>query len=290
MHRYSSAAAFRRALEDRLKRRALERGEDLGRLRRLVAFDRFLARLFSRADAPNFVVKGGFGLEIRYRMDARTTKDIDLSLPDPSLLGGNLQGDLSAVLEALRDASARDLGDHFVIYVAEPRQDFDAPPQGGARFPVDVRLDGKRFASFHLDVGLGDVITEAPDWCTGEPFLDFAELAPARIPLLPVAQQVAEKLHVYTLPRKSLSNSRVKDLVDLVLLIEQDDPDPERVRRAVLATFERRATHAPPPELPFPPAGWEIPYAAMAREAGALRKTVEEAYAFVAQLWKSLSL
>jgi hypothetical protein len=43
-----TAGAFRTALETRLQTRAREEGTDLQRLRRQVAFDRFLARLFSK--------------------------------------------------------------------------------------------------------------------------------------------------------------------------------------------------------------------------------------------------
>jgi len=44
--RYGSGSALRTALEERLKRISREEMIDLQRLRRQVAFDRFLARLF----------------------------------------------------------------------------------------------------------------------------------------------------------------------------------------------------------------------------------------------------
>ena len=43
---YATAAAFRRALEDRLQDIAEKESVDLQRVRRQVAFDRLLARLF----------------------------------------------------------------------------------------------------------------------------------------------------------------------------------------------------------------------------------------------------
>lgn len=43
--RYISGAAFRRALEDRLRMRSLQSGTPLVRIRKMIAFDRFLARL-----------------------------------------------------------------------------------------------------------------------------------------------------------------------------------------------------------------------------------------------------
>jgi len=56
--RYASAAAFRRALKTRLLVLSREGGGPLVRLRKSVAFDRLLARLF--AVAPDrWVLKGG---------------------------------------------------------------------------------------------------------------------------------------------------------------------------------------------------------------------------------------
>lgn len=76
--KYASAAAFRIALEDRLKRIAQEEGLDLQRLRRQVTFDRLLCRLFAAPDAP-WLLKGGYAMELRLKT-ARTTRDIDLAM------------------------------------------------------------------------------------------------------------------------------------------------------------------------------------------------------------------
>ncbi|PYU35645.1 MAG: hypothetical protein DMG31_03405 [Acidobacteria bacterium] len=59
--RYATAAAFRRALEDRLQDIAGNESVDLQRLRRQLAFDRLLARLFKAAQprALPWVLKGG---------------------------------------------------------------------------------------------------------------------------------------------------------------------------------------------------------------------------------------
>ena len=75
---YSTARAFRTALEERLKRAALRDRIDLIRLRRQVTFDRLLARLFREEAAP-WVLKGGHALELRFKL-ARSTVDIDLTV------------------------------------------------------------------------------------------------------------------------------------------------------------------------------------------------------------------
>lgn len=75
---YASAEAFRRALEARLNKAAETELIQVSRLRRRVAFDRLLARLF-RVDPAPWVLKGGYALELRFRM-ARATVDIDLTV------------------------------------------------------------------------------------------------------------------------------------------------------------------------------------------------------------------
>ena len=40
--------------------------------------------------------------------------------------------------------------------------------------------------------------------------------------MIPCEQQFAENLHTYTLPRKGVANTRVRDLVDMVLDFSRD--------------------------------------------------------------------
>jgi hypothetical protein len=80
-------------------------------------------------------------------------------------------------------------------------------------------------------------------------------------------QQFAEKIHAYTLPRSS-PNSRVKDLVDLALLIADNQLDRQRVINALHLTFDRRGTHALPISLSVPPPEWQTPFQALAEECG----------------------
>ena len=83
---YATATSFRRALEDRLSTVTKAEGVDLQRIRRHVAFDRLLSRLFAGQNAP-WVLKGGYALELKLAT-ARTTKDIDLGLDQLPGLGG----------------------------------------------------------------------------------------------------------------------------------------------------------------------------------------------------------
>jgi Nucleotidyl transferase AbiEii toxin, Type IV TA system len=68
--------------------------------------------------------------------------------------------------------------------------------------------------------------------------------------MIPREQQFAEKLHAYTLPRPGAVNSRVRDLVDMILLIQSRTLKSDNVREAVRITFNRRKTHLLPSALP----------------------------------------
>lgn len=83
--RYESPEAFKQALEARVRRAARDSGLDMGRLRQLLVFDRFLARVFEELQ-DEVVLKGGVVLELRLER-ARTTRDVDLRVtgdPDPA--------------------------------------------------------------------------------------------------------------------------------------------------------------------------------------------------------------
>jgi Nucleotidyl transferase AbiEii toxin, Type IV TA system len=280
--KYVTATAFRRALEDRLQDIARKEGIDLQRLRRQVAFDRLLARLFQVGQplALPWVLKGGYAMELRIKA-ARTTKDIDLTMRGV-LSPGEKKDDKKnlAVLEKLQEAAAFRTDDFFVYTIGEPISDLDAAPYGGARFPVEARLDGRVFVGFHLDVGIGDAVMEPLEVIEGRDWLGFAGIASPSLYIIPREQQFAEKLHAYTLPRKGAANTRVRDLVDMVLLIQSGTLDKGEVREAIRLTFDRRETHTLPNALPKPPSDWKKPYDALAKECG-LSGTVEGAFAIL---------
>jgi hypothetical protein len=256
MNRYQTPAALRRALEDRLMILVgKERGE-IQRFRRQAAFDRLLCRLFQDETSP-WLLKGGYAMELRIRT-ARTTRDIDLALRQSSTMskGWNVE----AVTAMLRHASEINLADGFEFTIGDPTLDLDAAPYGGARFPVEAQMAGRIFAQFHLDVSSGDVLREPYEVLEGRDWFGFAGLPRARVPAVSPEEQFAEKLHAYTLPRVGRENTRVKDLVDLVLLIERTKLDAARLPMAIHETFQRRKTHGIPPTLISPPASWSKPF------------------------------
>lgn len=251
---YSSARAFRQALDQRL--RDLGGGAQLEPLRQAVAYERFLARVVAEFGEA-VILKGGVGLGLRVPR-ARLTKDVDLRVTDAP----------DRLLERLQHAARQDSGD-FLVYTlgrdpTHPTIAVEGMAHAVQRFRVDVRIDGKPFARpFGVDVGIGDPLVGEIETVTAPDLLDFAGIPPPRLQLYPLESHVAEKLHAYTVPRPR-PNSRVKDLPDLALLASARTVDGVVLREALAATFAARRTHPLPKMLPEPPASWERPYAAMA--------------------------
>ena len=149
---YDAPQAFRAALEARLRNLSQQQGTDLQRLQRRVAFERLLARLFA-GDDPPWLLKGGFALELRLHDRARSTLDLDLSVPRPERLVDPLAVDEAGPIDAqiherIQIAAECDLGDGFQFLIGLPKR--TSLPGGGIRCSVEARLAGRS------DTGLGD--------------------------------------------------------------------------------------------------------------------------------------
>lgn len=256
--KYASPAAFRSALNTRLRAQAAQAGTELSRLQRQLAYERFLTRLFTLV-GETWILKGGYALELRLGGRARATRDLDFSAP-----GG------TDLLDTLQDAAEHDLGDHFRFTVQAPDGGHLAgPPEGGQRFRVSAYLDGVApFAVFLLDVGQGDVVSTI-DHLPPRVDVTFADLPSTPFPSYPLPEHFAEKLHAYTRPRPGGGQTRVKDLLDLSLIVTDLQLPPSRDVWAVVAgVFARYASHDLSPSVPSPPPDWRDPYSALATATG----------------------
>lgn len=253
---YQNAAAFRVALETRLKNYSFQENINLQQVRRRVSFDRFLARLFQEDSTAEWILKGGYAMELRLWDAARTTRDIDLSFPSA------LQK--KQIIPLLQKATARDLGDFFVFEFKEPTLELEAPPYGGARYPVSAWIDNRLFTKFHLDIGIGDIVILPTEIIEGKDWLGFAGISPVKVIASSSEQQFAEKLHAYTMPREN--NSRIKDIVDMALLLRMKKLDRDKLQEAIQRTFHVRRSHELPSVLADPPSFWKEPYQKIAGE------------------------
>jgi nucleotidyltransferase AbiEii toxin of type IV toxin-antitoxin system len=270
--RYSSAADFKQALENQLRRKAT--GLEVTRRRQRLVFQRLLARIAHKL-GQSVVLKGGLALELRLER-ARTTKDVDLIL----------FGSEAALLERLQALGQEDHGD-FLTFEIQPSKDTpdvtgEGVRYGGKRFRVEARLAGKLYgAPFGLDIVFGGHMLGDATPVVDEDYLGFAGIMPPMLLLLPVETHIAEKLHAYTLPRTS-PNSRVRDLPDMALLATVPNAlSGRRIADALDKTFQARATHPLPALLPAPPDAWRPLYANLAAEHRLPWKGIDELVAAV---------
>lgn len=263
---YLSGVAFRRALEDRLAAQSIKTQMPLVRLRKLVVFDRFLARLVE-IETGSWLLKGGLVLQLRLSQHARTTKDMDL-------LALANRGEVSQILTR---AALLDLQDWFSFAVRSDTTALPGPGHGGLRFFVTAQVAGRTFESFHIDVGSGDPVTEPAEMLEIPSVLAFAGIPPVTIPCYPLTQHLAEKVHAYVGPRMTGESTRVKDLVDIILIANHMVVNGLALRTAIQATFTAQGAREPPPSLPAPPPSWALTFRKLAEEVGLHCTTLAEA-------------
>lgn len=286
---FKDAVAFRASLEQRLRNIADSRGADINYLRLKLVIERLLARLFAKPAAP-WLLKGGYAMELRYRPRARTTRDIDLSVKAPAVARSETMR-LDTIRDELQEAAEIDLGDFFRFRIAAARTELQGAPLGGGRFPCEVLLAGRVFARFHIDVGIGDPLLGSPEQLNGDDLLDFAGIDPPLIRAIPRAQQFAEKIHAYTFPWTDRPNTRTKDLVDLIMLLEEGGVAASaELRQAIHAVFATRHTHPVPSTLPDPPLSWSEEFRGLAAETGIFTTELSSGFARVKEFWDANDL
>jgi len=138
-----------------------------------------------------------------------------------------------------------------------------------ARYRIEAELAGRRFEAIALDLGLDEPLPEQAEILVAADLLGFAGLPMVAVPALPVAAHIAEKVHAYTrVYAGGRESTRVKDLVDLVLLRDVAEVRAGELRANLEEVFRRRGTHPLPKVVPPPPASWGVSYRQLARELG----------------------
>ncbi|MFE7796436.1 nucleotidyl transferase AbiEii/AbiGii toxin family protein [Nocardia sp. NPDC057440] len=278
---YKTSIDLRRALEDRLKRDFETSGHDLGRLRRRVVFDRLAVRL-AGDDAHQWILKGGAALEFRLRDRARATKDIDFALGDDAPSG-------TSVRELLIDALAVDQdGDWFSFRVGQPTTlSADTAGRGAWRYSIEAWLAGKSFSNIRLDVAARGEELAAIEHLTLPGSLQFAGIPARSIEAVDRRQHFAEKLHALTRDYGDRPNTRVKDLVDLVLLIENGLRSDPTLVAIVQHVFTIRNTHPCPTTIPDPPPRWAAEYPEFAAKLTESEADLPSALALLRGFWNA---
>jgi hypothetical protein len=185
--RYTTASAFRVALEQRLATISQQTAVPLVRLRKLVVFDRLMARLMIVAPS-GWVLKGAVALNFRMESRFRTTKDLDLCRYDNE----------EAATADFLEVQAVDLDDYFT-FIIERTGKLDTTVENAAvRYHVAAQLAGRLFDDVTVDIGFADTVATVTEIVRGLDLLSFADIPPIEVPTLSLEQHVAEKVHAYT--------------------------------------------------------------------------------------------
>lgn len=261
--KYATEQAFRTALEARIKQGQSD-SAGVSRLRKRIVFERLLARFVAHAPGE-WVLKGGFALELRLGNVARSTKDADFEW----------RLDEDDAVELLLDAAALDLGDRFTFALERADEETDLPG-GGQRWRVAATLAGRIFERTVIDVAFAAAPVQAPDQIRTSGLLAFAGVDAVEVPTLAIEQHLAEKLHAYTRTYAGgRPSTRVKDLVDVVVIANTSAINAAKLAEAIAVIFERRAEHAVPAAVPAPPSEWATPWRRLARDVPATDDVVE---------------
>lgn len=231
----NSAASIRA----RLLTVSKQTGEDFQALLNRYAIERFLYRLGASEQSEDFVLKGAM-LFVAWQGNLhRPTKDLDLlgfgeSTPD-------------AVADRISSIAALPANDGILFDPSSVEAEVireDAEYEG-VRVKLGASLEQARIR-LQIDIGFGDAVEPAPVRSAFPAILSHVE--PATLRMYPRETVIAEKLQAMVV--LDIRNSRMKDFYDLWYLAQTGSFDLSVLRRAVIATFERRRTTMPA-GLPF---------------------------------------
>jgi len=269
---YATPAAFRAAVEARLRDRARRLSAPAYMVRRQAALERLLVRL-TKVAPDRWALKGGMALQTRLGARARVSVDLDAD---------HLHG-AGAARADLQRAAIEDVGDHFDFAVVGSEELREAGVGLAVRYKLESSLAGRPFEPLQVDVTIAppDPWDAEPLWRPG--LLTELGLHPFEVLLIPLERQVAEKLHAYTRTYRGGSTTRARDLVDLLLIHQHEHVHVRLLREVVQRVFHRRATHAVPEHLPPPPAALAVAYRREAQGVS-MAAGLEEAHQLLA-LW-----
>lgn len=256
MRQYPSPAAFRAAIDTRLRNYARKVGVPVQVVRRQAALERLMARLAHVAPG-RWALKGGLALDTRLPEHARASMDMDI---DHVLVA-------AAAREDLLRAAAHDLDDHFAFAILGTEEVREGGTRLALRYRFEAAVAGVAFEPLQVDVtNLAPEVWEV-ERAQRPGLLSEVGLGPIDVMLVPLERHVAEKLHAYT-RRYNGESTRVRDLVDLIIIRLFEPVDAQRLRDEISRTFAQRDTHAVPDEFPTPPADWARAYSEEAQAVG----------------------
>lgn len=223
-----------RSASRRVSNRARERGLSRNDALTAYAMDRLLYRLGRSAHVREFVLKGGVLVANLVTAPHRFTRDIDLlrrhGPPDPDEMRRRFR-DIAAV--TADDGLRIDPADVRATFASRETEGYD-----GVRVVVRAHL-GDTEVVVQIDVGFGDAV-EPP--AERRRLLSFLEEDPsAEVYAYETGPVLAEKIETLIAKFPAIEH-RLKDLLDVVVLVRQEAFVGEELVASLRATFTRRET------------------------------------------------
>ncbi len=221
------------SVRQRLLNLAHTHGQPMELLLTRYALERLLHRLSLSPHRERFVLKGAMLLVTWFDEPHRATRDLDL-------LGFGDPAD-DALLSNFREIMAieADDGVSFDLEGLQIGPIREGDEYGGSRLRTTAALSGARIP-ITVDIGFGDAVEQGVKDIALPVLLD---LPSPRLRAYPPETVIAEKLHAMVI--LGMANSRMKDYYDLWMLTNAFNFDRVLLRRAIVATFERRGTAVP---------------------------------------------
>jgi len=221
------------SVRQRLLNLAHARGQPMELLLTRYALERLLYRLSISPHRERFVLKGAMLLATWFDEPHRATRDVDLlgfgDAAEDALLG--TFHEIMAV--AVDDGVTFDLKGLRIEAIREEVE------YGGSRIRTTAALAGARIP-ITVDIGFGDAVEPGVEDIDLPVLLDMPSLY---LRAYPPETVIAEKFHAMVVLGRA--NSRMKDYYDVWMLTGAFKIEPERLRRAIVATFARRKTVIP---------------------------------------------
>lgn len=193
--------------------------------------ERLLYRISISEYANNFMLKGALLFTLWYDMPYRTTRDADFL--------GYGASDLAAIEQIFREILSIPVEDGIIflqdsISIETIKKDSN---YSGARVEIEADLAKARMR-IQVDIGYGDAVTPEPLTSIYPVLLE--DFPAPTIKTYPVYTVISEKIHAITL--LGMANSRLKDYLDLFVILEKEQLNQDILAQAISATFLRRNT------------------------------------------------
>ena len=221
------------SVRQRLLNLAHARGQPMELLLTRYALERLLHRLSLSPHRERFVLKGAMLLATWFDEPHRATRDVDL-------LGFGEAADV-ALLGTFREIMAIEVDDGVSFDLKSLRIEAirEEAEYGGSRLRTTATLAGARIP-IAVDIGFGDAVEPGAEDIDLPVLLDMPS---PHLRAYPLETVIAEKFHAMVVLGQA--NSRMKDYYDVWMLVSAFEIEPERLQRAIVATFARRNTEIP---------------------------------------------